>query len=75
MDRKVDVQLAWLAGGMKLHVQKRLCHSNRLGPKKSVWLCVNLLPEIAEKKSDICTGLDLPNVDKLNSHSAAKNEY
>jgi hypothetical protein len=33
------------------------------------------VPEIAEKKSDICTGLDLPNVDKLNSHSAAKNEY
>ena len=30
-------------------------------------VCVNTLPEIAEKKSDICTGLDLPNVDKLNA--------
>jgi hypothetical protein len=54
---------------MKLHVQKRLCHSNRLGPKKSVWLCVNPLPEIAEKKSDICTGLDLLNADKHNFRS------
>jgi len=54
---------------MNLHVQKRLCHSSELGQKRNVWLCVNPLPEIAEKKSDICTGLDLLNADKHNFRS------